>query len=91
MNRDDFHMFIVTCAVITCFVSLACSWYYGTKMTLNRKPGVPYFPGGGQRPGNILLRPHELTEKGLEARRAYIKCLAVFAMSLTFLFIDAIL
>ncbi len=41
---------------------------YLFKMSLNRKPGVP-FTDGYQSPFNIIFRPHQLTEAGLEARR----------------------
>jgi hypothetical protein len=55
------------------FASVVLSMYYGTKATLNRKPGVPYFPGGGERPGNVLFRPTQLTDKGLKARKLSFK------------------
>jgi hypothetical protein len=52
---------------------------YGSRATMNRKPGVPYWPGNWEKPGNILFRPHLLTEKGLRARR---NCLVWFGVFL---------
>jgi hypothetical protein len=56
---------------IVFFASMVVSSYYGIVATLNRQPGVPYFPGGFESPANILFRPHQLTEKGLRARRSF--------------------
>jgi hypothetical protein len=35
----------------------------------NRKEGVPLFPNWYESPFNIIFRPHQLTERGLIARR----------------------
>ncbi len=43
--------------------------FHMVRMTLNRKPGVPYFPGSFQTPYNIIFHPEQLTERGLQSRR----------------------
>src|SRR5690606_16905929 len=43
------------------FGAAVSALYFGIKATLNRQPGVPYFPGNFQSPFNILFRPEQLT------------------------------
>ena len=62
--------------------SLAITVISATIATLNRKPGVPYFPGGFEKPTNILFRPHQLNEIGLQARKICFASLACFLVSL---------
>ena len=49
------------------------SWFVATinmfRTVANRKEGVPLFPHWHESPWNILFRPHQLTERGLTARR----------------------
>jgi hypothetical protein len=58
-------------------VGFAASWYYLVQMTRNRKPDVP-LSEGGQAPGNIVFRPHQLTGAGLAARKKFILWISVF-------------
>jgi hypothetical protein len=55
---------------------------YGNRATVNRKPGVPYWPGNQENPNNILFRPQLLTEKGLRARRNCFVWFGVFLVTL---------
>jgi hypothetical protein len=64
---------------------------FATIATLNRKPDVPYFPGGFEKPSNILFRPHQLTEVGLQARKLCFISMACFLFSLAGLIVIGIL
>jgi hypothetical protein len=55
------------------FLGIAVSWFVAVinmyRMISNRKEGVPLFPNWYESPGNIIFRPHQLTDRGLAARR----------------------
>ena len=63
-------------------ISLLMSWGYASQTIMNRKPGVPFFPGNQESPGNVLFRPHQLTEKGLWARKQFFIWLSIFVGTL---------
>jgi hypothetical protein len=71
---------VATLAFIgACLGSFLCAFLVLVNMfraVANRKEGVPIFPSWYESPFNILFRPHQLTERGLRARRL---CLYGFA------------
>jgi hypothetical protein len=75
MPEPPMPIFVVIIAVLASAISTVVSCIL---TTLNRKPGVPYFPGDGENPNNIIFRPHQLTEAGLKARRWCLISIAVF-------------
>jgi hypothetical protein len=66
------------------FGSVILAMCFGSQATVNRKPGVPYFPGRWGSPNNILFRPHQLSDVGLRARRRCFICLVCFAVAFAF-------
>ena len=81
MTFDDVGFLYALTIMLVLAVSFIQVGHYLFKMTLNRKPGVPFAPGG-QWAGNIVLRPQQLTDKGLKARKRYIIWLCVFMCTL---------
>lgn len=77
---------MATDVVLIVFAVMFGAWasavYFATKATLNRKPGVPYFPGNLQSPLNILFRPHQLTDAGKRARRNCFISVAVLLLGM---------
>jgi hypothetical protein len=64
------------------FVLAGAAVFFLVKTTLNRKPGVPYFPGDAESPNNIVFRPHQLTAEGLKARRYFFGSWIAFVVTL---------
>src|SRR5947208_2891465 len=74
---------LITAVFIALFGGVISYFYFATQATLNRKPGVPYFPGNWQSPTTILFRPEQLTEAGLRARRRCIASVIVVVLAWT--------
>jgi uncharacterized membrane protein YkvI len=75
--------FSIMIALAVSFVHIG---YYLFRMTLNRKPGVP-FADGSQWAGNIILRPHQLTDIGRKAQNRLFVWLGVFVGTLFLTFV----
>ncbi len=61
------HALLLFAALTAIFiVAFVLAIYFSLIAIRNRKPGVELPPG--QRPINILFRPHDLTDKGLTAQ-----------------------
>ena len=58
--------------VAVAFLCALASWIVALvnmfRTVANRKDGVPLFPSWYQGPFNILIRPSQLTDRGLSAR-----------------------
>lgn len=62
---------------LVAMVAVVCAGFYFViiatvnmfRAVANRKEGVPLFPRWWIGPFTILVRPHQLTERGLAARR----------------------
>jgi hypothetical protein len=83
MSAQDIFGLVFGLAFAVFIVSAGVCIYFTTNMTLNRKPGVPYFPIGGGKPTSIS--PNDLTNEGAVARRNSLTSLsiAVGALALT--------
>lgn len=86
MSKQDVGVLLAILSMpilLLCFVLMV---YYAHVAIDNRKPDAQLYPG--EKPWNILFRPHQLTEKGLKARKSHFICLAV--MLITFAIISII-
>ena len=72
--REYLKLYLILCLFLAALVNVVLLFYFLGKMTHNRKEGVPYYPGDGQSPNNIMDRAHQLTDKGLKARKNYYIC-----------------
>ena len=75
MSKQDVGVLLAllsTPILLLCFVLMI---YYAFVAINNRKPDVQLYPD--EKPWNIHFRPHQLTEKGLKARKSHFICLAI--------------
>jgi hypothetical protein len=69
---------LIAAYLVVMFGSWLSGVWFGIVAVHNRKPGVPYFPGGLQSPFNVLGTPDRLTARGQWARKVCYASLGVF-------------
>ena len=87
MTHDDVIFFVGLPTMLINLVGIGLLAYFASIAIHNRKPDVPFY--SGERQINILLRPYQLTETGLKARRNFFICVLVMASTIPFVGIAA--
>ena len=75
MINESLKLYLLVMLMGTALVCFFMAFYLTIVATINRKPGVPYFPRGEDH--HVLFRPDQLTSARLKARKSRFNCLAV--------------